>query len=188
MRSGRAASATHPAPPGEPFCDNTPYLRWRKKSPAPQRPRRAAPLASLGGHALVIYLIHQLLRRACGRRSWISLCSPWLPAVASPAPWGFTLPAADGPGDGGDLSRCFPSQAHSVESGTVWAETGLKPNFWPVRRSFSSTATRGQRRPYRPALSSGQSRDPTRRAWGLWSTSRSGFRYRSATRSYPVPL
>lgn len=41
------------------FFGNAAYLRWRKKLPPSQTPRAAAPLAFLGRHTLLIYLIHQ---------------------------------------------------------------------------------------------------------------------------------
>jgi uncharacterized membrane protein len=41
------------------FFGNAAYLPWRKKSPPSPTPRAAAPLAFLGRHTLLIYLIHQ---------------------------------------------------------------------------------------------------------------------------------
>jgi uncharacterized membrane protein len=41
------------------FFGNVVYLVWRKKSPPSRAPRAAAPLAFLGRHTLLIYLIHQ---------------------------------------------------------------------------------------------------------------------------------
>ncbi len=40
------------------FFGNAAYLPWRKKSPPSPTPRAAAPLAFLGRHTLLIYLIH----------------------------------------------------------------------------------------------------------------------------------
>lgn len=41
------------------FFGNAAYLVWRKKSPPAPAPRAARPLAFLGRHTLLIYLIHQ---------------------------------------------------------------------------------------------------------------------------------
>jgi uncharacterized membrane protein len=41
------------------FFGNAAYLLWRKKSPPSPTPRAAAPLAFLGRHTLLIYLVHQ---------------------------------------------------------------------------------------------------------------------------------
>jgi uncharacterized membrane protein len=41
------------------FAGNVVYLAWKKKSPPSPAPPAAAPLAFLGRHTLLIYLIHQ---------------------------------------------------------------------------------------------------------------------------------
>lgn len=41
------------------FFGNAVYLAWRKKSPPSPTPRTVAPLAFLGRHTLLIYLLHQ---------------------------------------------------------------------------------------------------------------------------------
>lgn len=46
------------------YLGNAVYLPWRRRAPAGPAPRSAAPLAFLGRHTLLVYLVHQPLMLA----------------------------------------------------------------------------------------------------------------------------